>query len=152
MYTINDAEKILNTFHISNDIQKKILLLFISLGTPSAKIIKQECLKLNIIRYYNDDNIETLWRLKLWNSNYDIIKTYYNKLNEAYCELSIAALIPFPHSNYEDTQNHPINIFTKSYLYRMFYNLDKFHYGEYGTPTANIIRNYITNNIIKYSK
>jgi hypothetical protein len=32
----------------------------------------------------------------------------------------------------------------------MFYNLDKFNYGEYGTPTANIIRNAITNNIIKY--
>ena len=142
MLTLNDAKNLLKTFHISDDIQNKILLLFISLGTPTANIIKPECLKLSGITHY-DDNIKTLWRLKLYNSNYSlyninhsIIKEYYSRLNISHCDLSAASL----------------NAVIKSYLYNMFYNLDKFHYGEYGTPTANMIRNAIRNHIIKYSE
>ena len=156
MLILNDAKKILKTFHISDDIQNKILLLFISLGTPSANIIKTECLKLSGITHY-DDNIKTLWRLKLYNSNYSlyninhsIIKEYYSTLNISHCDLSAAAFYPYPQSNM--VNNQLINTVTKSYLYNMFYNLDKFHYGEYGTPTANMIRNAIRNHIIKYSE
>ena len=156
MLTPNDAKNLLKTFHISDDIQNKILLLFISLGTPSANIIKTECLKLSGITHY-DDNIKTLWRLKLYNSNYSlyninhsIIKKYYSTLNISHCDLSAAAFYPYPQSNM--VNNQLINTVTKSYLYNMFYNLDKFHYGEYGTPTANMIRNAIRNHIIKYSE
>ena len=156
MLTLNDAKNLLKTFHISDDIQNKILLLFISLGTPTANIIKPECLKLSGITHY-DDNIKTLWRLKLYNSNYSlyninhsIIKEYYSTLNISHCDLSAAAFYPYPQSNM--VNNQLINTVTKSYLYNMFYNLDKFHYGEYGTPTANMIRNAIRNHIIKYSE
>jgi hypothetical protein len=156
MLTLNDAKKILKTFHISDDIQNKILLLFLSYGTPSANMIKTECLKLSGITHY-DDNIKTLWRLKLYNSNYSlyniinysIIKKCYSTLNTSHYDLSAAAFYPYPESN--TLNNILINSVIKTYLYRMFYNLDKFHYGEYGTPSANIIRNAITNNIIKYS-
>ena len=156
MLTLNDAKNLLKTFHISDDIQNKILLLFISLGTPSANIIKPECLKLSGITHY-DDNIKTLWRLKLYNSNYSlyninhsIIKEYYSRLNISHCDLSAASFYPYPQSNM--VNNQLINAVIKSYLYNMFYNLDKFHYGEYGTPTANMIRNAIRNHIIKYSE
>jgi len=133
------------------------LLLFIEFGTSIANIIKQECLKLNSISHYND-NVKTLWRLKLYNSNYSlyniinysIIKKYYNKPNISQYELSIATFYPYPESNMVNRQL--INTVIKTYLYRMFYNLDKFHYGEYGTLTANIIRNAITNNTIKCSE
>jgi len=152
--TFLEAKNLLNTFQISDDIQNKILILFLSYGTPSANIIKLECLKLSSVTHY-DDNIKTLWRLKLYNSNYSfyninhsIIKKYYSTLNTSHCDLSAAAFYPYPESN--TLNNILINSVIKTYLYRMFYNLDKFHYGEYGTPTANIIRNAIANNIIKY--
>ena len=154
--TFLEAKNLLNTFQISDDIQNKILLLFIGFGTPSANIIKLECLKLSSITHY-DDNTKTLWRLKLYNSNYSlyninhsIIKKYYSTFNISHNDLSVAAFYPYPESN--TLNNILINSVIKTYLYRMFYNLDKFHYGEYGTPTANIIRNAIANNIIKYSK
>jgi hypothetical protein len=147
--TFSEAKLLLQQVNIPSILQQKILILFLSYGTPSANIVKAECLKLHSISHYND-NTKTLWRLKLNNKNYSIIKDYFNTVNKAYSELSDAAFYPFPHSNF--IQNKPINIFIKNYLYCMFYNLDKFHYGEYGTPTANIIRNAITNNIINYSK
>jgi hypothetical protein len=149
MLTFLEAKNLLNMFPISDDIQRKILLLFIGFGTPSANIIKPQCLKLSGITHY-DDNIKTLWRLKLYNSNYSIIKEHFNTVNQSYKDLSDAAFYPYPHADL--FQNKPVNIFVKNYLYNMFYNLDKFNYGEYGTPTANIIRNAIANNIIKYSK
>jgi hypothetical protein len=147
MLTFNDASKILELCQIPTDIQTNILLLFISLGTPSANIIKPQCLKLYQVSHY-DDNIKTLWRLNLYNSNYSIIKEHFNTVNQTYRDLSDAAFYPYPHAGL--FQNKPVNTFVKNYLYSMFYNLDKFNYGEYGTPTANIIRNAIANNIIKY--
>ena len=151
MLTFNDASKLLGLCNIPFVIQEKILTLFLSLGTPSANIIKTKSLKLHLINYYND-NIKTLWRLKLSDNNYAIIKPSYFTNNTVHCELIIAAHYAFPPSNYNDTQKQIINKLTKDYLYSAFYNLDKFHYGEYGTPTANIIRNAITNNIIKIYK
>jgi hypothetical protein len=148
--TFSEAKLLLQQLNIPIDIQNKILLLFIEFGTSIANIIKQECLKLNSISHYND-NVKTLWRLKLYNSNYSTtIKKYYNKPNISQYELSIATFYPYPESNMVNRQL--INTVIKTYLYRMFYNLDKFHYGEYGTLTANIIRNAITNNIIKCSE
>jgi hypothetical protein len=148
--TFSEARLLLQHLIIPSILQEKILLLFLSYGTPSANIIKTECLKLNSISHYND-NVKTLWRLKLYNSNYSTtIKKYYNKPNISQYELSIATFYPYPESNM--VNNQLINIVIKSYLYYMFYNLDKFYYGEYGTLTANIIRNAITNNTIKCSK
>jgi len=154
--TFLEAKLLLQHLNIHLVLQEKILILFLSYGTPSANIIKVECLKLSGITHYND-NIKTLWRFKLYNSNYSfyninysIIKKYYSTYNISHIDLSAAAVYPYPESN--TLNNILINSVIKTYLYRMFYNLDKFHYGEYGTPTANIIRNAIANNIIKYSK
>ena len=124
------------------------------IGFEGSSFSEGYCLKVNSISHYND-NTKTLWRLKLYNSNYSlyninhsIIKEYYSTLNISHCDLSAAAFYPYPQSNM--VNNQLINTVTKSYLYNMFYNLDKFHYGEYGTPTANMIRNAIRNHIIKY--
>lgn len=140
--TFSEAKLLLQKQNIPEDIQRRILLLFISFGTPSANIIKPECLKLKNISHY-EDNIKTLWRFKIWNSNYVIINPSYVTPNKVDCELIIAAHYPFSPSNYNDNQTQIINRLTKYYLYCAFYNLDKFMYGEYGTPTANIIRNVI---------
>jgi len=145
--TFSEAKLLLEHLNIPVVLQEKILILFLSYGTPSANIIRLECLKLPSISHYND-NTKTLWRLKLYNSNYSIIKKFYNKLNITHYELSSAAFYPYPQSIIVNRQL--LNTVTKSYLYDMFYNLDKFYYGEYGTSTANIIRNAIANNIIKY--
>ena len=147
--TFSEAKLLLQQLNIPSILQEKILLLFLSYGIPSANIIKQECLKLPSIDHYNN-NIKTLWRLKLYNFNYSIIKTFYNKLNIAHYELTTAAFYPYTQSIM--VNNQLLNTVTKSYLYNMFYNLDKFYYGEYGTPTAIIIRNAIANNNIKYFK
>lgn len=147
--TFSEAKLLLQQLNIPSILQQKILILFLSYGTPCANIIKKECLKLHLISFYKD-SIKTLWRLKLHNSNYSIIKDYFDIVNKTYSDLSDAAFYPFPHSNF--IQNKPIDIFIKNHLYSMFYNLDKFYYGEYGTPTANIIRNAIRNNTIKCSK
>lgn len=149
MLTINDAENLLNSFTISYDIQNKILLLFISLGTPSANIIKQECLKLDKISYFSD-NVKTLWRLKLSNNNYKITSYTHSVITIVNCDLFIAAISAFPPSSYHDNKKQSIFLTTYYRLCSMFYNLDKFNYSEYGTPTANIIRNAIRNNIINY--
>ena len=143
---LNAVENILNTFPISLDIQNKILLLFISLGTPSANIIKTESLKLDNINHYND-NSKTLWRLKIHNNNYKIL-SYSFILSTARYELSIAAVYSFEPLNnetYNCVYKTTFKILTKNHLYSMFYNLDKFKYGEYGTPTANIIRIHFYN-------
>ena len=145
--TFSEAKLLLQHLNIPVVLQEKILTMFLSHGTPSANIIKPECLKINSISHYND-NTKTLWRLKLYNSNYSIIKKCYNRLNISQYELSAAAFYPYPQSIMVNRQL--LNTVTKSYLYNMFYNLDKFYYGEYGTPTANLIRNAIVNKIIKY--
>ena len=152
--TFSEAKLLLQHLNIPVVLQEKILILFLSYGTPSANIIKVECLKLSGITHY-DDNIKTLWRFKLYNSNYSFYNINYSIIKKCYsnnishCDLSAAAFYPYPQSSM--VNNQLINSVIKSYLYRIFYNLDKFHYGEYGTPSANIIRNAITNNIIKYS-
>ena len=146
MLMLNAVENILNTFPISLDIQNKILLLFISLGTPSANIIKTESLKLDNINHYND-NSKTLWRLKIHNNNYKIL-SYSFILNIARYELCIAAnnsFEPLNNETYNCVYKTTFKILTKNHLYSMFYNLDKFKYGEYGTPTANIIRIHFYN-------
>jgi hypothetical protein len=147
--TFLEAKLLLQKQNIPYILQQKILLLFISLGTPSANIIKQECLKLNQISHYNND-VKTLWRLKLYNNNYKITSYTPSIITIVNCDLFIAALSAFPPSSYQNDQNTILNFKTRYHLYEMFYNLDTFHYGEYGTPTANIIRNAIRNNIINY--
>ena len=142
MLNFQDAKSLLKQFDIPSIIQQKILLLFLSYGTPSANIIKPECLKLSNINHYND-NVKTLWRLKLYYNNYKIL-SYSFVISMARYELCIAAANSFQPSN-DETYNCMYKLtfeaLTKNYLYFMFYNLDKFHYGKYGTPTANIIRN-----------
>lgn len=141
MLTIQDAKSLLKQLYISSIIQQKILLLFLSYGTPSANIIKPECLKLSNINHYND-NAKTLWRLKLFYNNYKIL-SYSFVISMAQYELCIAAANSFQSLNdeiYNCMYKLTFKALTRNYLYFMFYNLDKFHYGEYGTPTANIIR------------
>jgi len=141
MLTIQDAKLLLKQFDIPSIIQQKILLLLLGFGTPSANIIKEECLKLHNINHYNDD-AKTLWRLKIFNNNYKIL-SYSFVISMARYELCIAATNYFQPSN-DETYNCMYKLtfkaLTANYLNFMFYNLDKFHYGEYGTPTANIIR------------
>lgn len=147
MLTIQDAKSLLKQFDIPSIIQQKILYLLLGFGTPSANIIKQECLKLYIINHYNYiENSKTLWRLKIYNNNYKILLYNLSRISIAHFELSIAAISSFIPSNKETYKcMHKISIegLTANHLYLMFYNLDKFHYGVYGTPTANIIRRTI---------
>jgi len=140
MLTIQDAKLLLKQLYIPSIIQQKILLLFLSYGTPSANIIKSECLKLSNINHYND-NAKTLWRLKIFNTNYKIL-SYSFVISMARYELCIAAnsFQPSNDKTYNCMYKLTFEALTRNYLYFMFYNLDKFHYGEYGTPTANIIR------------
>jgi len=147
MLTFENAKILLKQVDIPSIIQKKILLLFLGFGTPSANIIKIECLKLHHISHY-DSSVNTLWRFKIWNNNYKILS--YNPViaNIVNCELAIAAVNYFQPSNFENSQSQTINLITRNHLYSMFYNLDKFCYGEYGTPTANFIRNAFRNNTI----
>jgi len=139
--TFSEVKLLLQHKNIPHIIQQKIFTLILSYGTPSANIIKQECLKLQSISHYEDDNIITLWRFKLFTSNYSIIQ--YDTFNKIGCELIIAALYAYNFSHYlYDRNKFIINKLTEDYLYHAFYNLDKFYYGEYGTPTANIIRKH----------
>jgi hypothetical protein len=147
MLTIQDAKSLLKQLDIPSIIQQKILYLLLGFGTPSANIIKQECLKLYIINHYNYiENSKTLWRLKIYNNNYKILLYNVSRISIAHFELSIAAVSSFIPSNKETYKcKYKISIegLTANHLYLMFYNLDKFHYGVYGTPTANIIRRTI---------
>jgi hypothetical protein len=101
--TFSEAKLLLQHLNIPSILQQKILILFLSYGTPSANIIKPECLKVNSISHYND-NTKTLWRYKLYNSNYSIIKKCFNKLNISHYELSAAAFYPYPQSNMVNNQ------------------------------------------------
>ena len=117
--TFSEAKLLLQHLNIPVVLQQKILTLFLSYGTPSANMIKTECLKINSISHY-DDNIKTLWRLKLYNSNYSlyninhsIIKEYYSRLNISHCDLSAASVYPYPQSNMVNNQfkNYGISLY-----------------------------------------
>lgn len=145
MLTIEDAKSLLKQLDIPSIIQQKILYLLLGFGTPSANIIKIECLKLDSINHYIE-NSKTLWRLKIFNDNYKILLYNPSRISIAYFELSVVAINSFPYLNnqtYKCKYKISIEGLTANHLYLMFYNLDKFHYGVYGTPTANIIRRTI---------
>jgi hypothetical protein len=142
MLTIQDTKSLLKQLYIPSIIQKKILVLLLGFGTPTSNIIKSECLKLCNINHYND-NDKTLWRLKIHNNNYEILGYNPSLISIARYELCISAVNSFKHLNnerYNSVYKNPLEVLTKNHLYSMFYNLDKFKYCEYGTPTANIIR------------
>ena len=163
MLTFNDASKILGLCQIPFDIQNKILLLFIGFGTPISQIIKSQikCPDTSfngslVERIILENDTNTLWRIKVFlNGGISFNSLCIKNLKVNY-ELRIAYL-----SNGSNELERIENIFdlknaiktNSNYdLFVMFYNLDKENYSYLGTPTANIIRNAIANNIIKYSK
>jgi len=156
MLTICEAAQLLNKCHICQDIQNKILLLFISFGTPTKNIIKSQikCLdnsfKSPLFKRIILENDLTLWFLKLYlNKAINLNKLYIQSLRVIY-ELKIAYLSK---SNFQEEIHinnllEAIKINSDSDLFGMFYNLDKNKYKYLGTPTANIIHNAISNEII----
>jgi hypothetical protein len=160
MLTFNDASKILGLCNIPPDVQNKILLLFIGFGTPTSRIIKKqlECSDTSfngslVERIILENDVNTLWRLKVFLNNCMIFQRLTFRNLSFVCELQIAYLSDGIYnwdrfaciSNLLDT----IKTNSDSDLFAMFYNLDKNKYKYLGTPTANIIHNAIINKIIK---
>ena len=158
MLTFNDATEILGLCKIPVDVQQNILMYFLSYGTPTSNLIKSqlECSDTS----FNGSLVEriilehdmTLWRLKVFlNGGITFNGSNIKNLRVSY-ELRIAYLKngSCDWKNLDSISNLKEAIKTNSDydLFTMFYNLDKFNYGEYGTPTANIIRNAISTEII----
>ena len=86
MLTLNDATKILELCNIPVVIQNKILLSFISFGTPESHIIKKYITAMNNDDMMNDtyimnnDNLKTLWRYKVTLTN--CRKLFRNSINK----------------------------------------------------------------------
>lgn len=157
MLTIIEAKELLSLCPICYDIQFKILMLFIGInGTPTSTIIKLQikCLnnsfKSSLFKKFILENDLTLWFLKLYlNKAINLNKLYIKSLRVIY-ELKIAYLLK---SNFqEETQiNNLLGSIKTNYdsdLFGMFYNLDKNKYKYFGTPSANIIHNAISNKTI----
>lgn len=159
MLTPIEAAELLQICQIPLDIQEKILLLFIGFGTPISQMIKSQ-MKCSdnsfngslVERIILENDINTLWRLKVF-LNKGI--TNYNlciKDLRAIYELRIAYLSNGS-NELERMENisdllEAIKTNSDYELFVMFYNLDKHMYSYLGTPTANIIHNAISNNII----
>ena len=158
MLTFNDASKILGLCQIPFDIQNKILLLFIGFGTPISQIIKSQikCLDTSfngsLVERIILQNEMTLWKFKVFlNGGISSYNLCIKNLRAIY-ELRIAYLSNVTNelermANISDLKN-AIKTSSDYDLFVLFYNLDKDKYSYLGTPTANIIHNAISNNII----
>ena len=165
MLTIIEAAELLNLCPIYQDIQKKILLIFIGInGTNTSNIIKlfkntifnDSLDESNILK--NDTN--TLWSVKVFLNNCKFFETLNFKNLKVLYELRLAYLTS---ENY-DIENYDIdevqrqicinNLLsaikqtTNSELYRMYYNLDRYNYKYLATLTAHIITKAIRHSII----
>ena len=151
MTTLQEATNLIQLLPIPRDIQNKILLLFISFGTTSAIQIRKQITIMNnrkIFTEYNiNTDIKTLWRFKIF-MNFNSILSQYKYTSyehaEVLCDLKIAYL---DINNYQNNINYNLQEYKKTLyamsrgrLLEMLHNFDRFRYGEYGTPTANIIR------------
>jgi len=141
---------LLNLCPICPDIQYKILMLIIGInGTPSSNEIKKEIKKQiqNVNIYSNDyicvNDFKTLWRTKIY-----LNCTIFDNLN-ATCsyELIIAYLTT---GYYEMERQYYISKYNNKLindknikLYKLFYNLDKYHYAYIGTLESCIIKKAI---------
>jgi len=158
MLTFNDASVLLGLCNIPVDIQHKILLLFIGLGTPISDMIKKEIMLLNntIVTSNEDEDSKTLWRYRIFLKPSPYITgslCCFKNLQVLY-ELRIAYLSDG--SNKIEKQSI-INVLTWSIknnkgtdLFQMFYGFDKYDWVEYpiGTQTSIIVHNAIQNKII----
>jgi len=160
MLTIIEATELLSNCPICPDIQNKILMLFIGInGTPTTNIIKSQikCSDTSfngslVERIILANDINTLWRLKVFlNKGISFKSLYLRSLNISY-ELQIAYLSNG--SNELERMDkisrllEAIKTNSNSDLFGMFYNLDKNNYKYLGTPTANVIHNAIKDEIL----
>ena len=142
----NEFAILLNLCPICSDIQYKILMLIIGInGTPSSNEIKKKIQNINI--YSNEytciNDFKTLWRTKVY-LNYKV----FNNLNsEILYELMIAYLtngyFEIERQHYISKYNIVLITEANLKLYKMFYNLDKYHYPYIGTPISCIIKKAI---------
>jgi len=152
MTTLQEATNLIQLLPIPPDLQNKILILFLGLGTPSTTQIKKLITQMNNRKIFTDFNIDinnkSLWRFKIF-MNFNSILSEYNYTSyehaELLCDLKIAYLDII---NYQNKINYNLQEYKRSLyamsrgrLLEMVNNMDRFRYGEYGTPTANIIRN-----------
>jgi len=157
MLNFSEASVLLGLCNIPNDIQNKILLLFIGLGTHESHAIKTkiDLMDKNVLTY-NDDS-KTLWRynvsftrcaritgslvcLKNYQVLYELRIAYLsNGSNEMERIKSIKSL----------TQGLETNRGTD--LYQMFYGFDKYNWKKnpIGTQSSIIMRNAINDGTIK---
>lgn len=157
MLNFNQASALLGLCKIPYDIQNKILLLFIGLGTPESHAIKTkiDLMDKNVLTY-NDDS-KTLWRynvsftrcprihgslvcLKNYQVLYELRIAYLsNGSNEMERMACIMSLIESLKTN------------RGTDLYQMFYGFDKYDWKKnpIGTQSSIIMRNAIKEGIIK---
>ncbi len=159
MLTFNDAAKILGLCQIPFDIQNKILLLFISFGTPTSNLIKSQtkcpdnCFNSSFIeRIIKENDLNTLWRVRVFLNKGKTFNNLRIKNLRVIYELNIAYLSNGS-CDWEKFKRisgllEAIKTNSNSDLFGMFYNLDKNNYKYLGTPTANIIHNAIKDEIL----
>ena len=160
MLSFEEATKLLQLCQIPYDVQQKILILFLGYGTPSANIIKPQ-IKYLYNKFHNSSLVEriilendtfTLWRIKVLLNNCKCFNTLCIKNPRVLYELQIAYLKngSYDWERFTCISNllEIIETDSTSDLFEMFNNLDKNNYDYLGTPTANIIRNAISNEII----
>lgn len=158
MLTIIEATELLSKCPICPDIQNKILLLFISYGTPTSSIIKPQikCSDTGfngyLIKKIILENDYSLWRIKVFlNKGISFKSLCLRNLRTSY-ELHIAYLEYDVHNwhNFAVISSllDAIKTNSNSDLFGMFYNLDNNNYKYLGTPTANVIHNALKDKIL----
>jgi len=158
MLTFNDASEILGLCQIPVDIQEKILMYFLSYGTPTSNLIKTQikCLDTSfngsLVERIILENEMTLWKIKVFlNGGISSYNLCIKNLRAIY-ELRIAYLSNGSNElermeNISDLEN-AIKTNSNYDLFTMFYNLDKDKYSYFGTSTANIIHDAIKYEIL----
>ena len=158
MLTPIEATKLLNLYQIPFDIQQKILMYFLSYGTPTSNLIKIQTncpdtsFNGSLVETFILEHEMTLWKIKVFlNKGIIFNSSSCIKYLRILYELEIAYMTNTRSlKNFDSISNLKNAIKTNSdyELFVMFYNLDKDKYSYLGTPTANIIHNAISNNII----
>jgi len=158
MLTIIEATELLCLFQIPLDIQEKILMYFLSYGTPTSNLIKiqTKCpdtsFNGSLAETFILQHEMTLWKIKVFlNKGITFNNSSCIKYLRILYELEIAYLSNICRlENFARISNlkNVIKANSDYDLFVMFYNLDKDKYSYLGTPTANLIHNAISNNII----
>ena len=149
--------EILGFCKIPFHIQEKILMYFLSYGTPTSNLIKiqTKCQDTSFNGSLDEKNILdheiTLWNIKVFLNKGIIFNSTCIKYLRILYELEIAYMTnicSLEKSDIISNLKNAIKTNSDYELFVMFYNLDKEKYSYLGTPTANIIHNAISNNII----